>query len=136
MELDRVEKLVKLLNDANLSHLEIDDKQGHIVLEKNITVEPSQTVMPDLSSQISESSETTKTIKAPFVGTFNTSEQPDKASLVQPGDKIKVGQSVGIIEAMKMMNEVKFDQSGTIDKILVTNGDAVEYDQSLFTLKD
>lgn len=136
MELDRVKKLAKLLNDENLSHLEIDDKQGHIILEKNITEQApiSELVANTNEAVVSEPAE--KTIKAPFVGTFYTSEQPDKAPLVQPGDTVKTGQSVGIIEAMKMMNEVKADVDGTIDKILVTNGDAVEYDQPLFTLKD
>lgn len=134
MELDEVKELIKLLNDAGLSHLEIDDKQGHIILEKNITVQnPSQV---KVSNPETEGGPTEKTINAPFVGTFYTSEQPDKAPLVKAGDKIEKGQVVGIIEAMKMMNEVKADVSGTIDKILVVNGDAVEYDQPLFTLKD
>lgn len=134
MELDRVKELIKLLNDGGLSHLEIDDKQGHIILEKNLTVQNQPQV--NAATPKAEAAPAEKTINAPFVGTFYTSEQPDKAPLVKSGDKIEKGQVVGIIEAMKMMNEVKADVSGTIDKILVVNGDAVEYDQPLFTLKD
>ncbi|MCH4009619.1 acetyl-CoA carboxylase biotin carboxyl carrier protein [Companilactobacillus sp.] len=134
MELDRVKELIKLLNESELSHLEIDDKQGHIILEKNLTVAASEPA-PVAETQV-KSTDDAKVIKAPFVGTFYTSEQPDKAPLIQPGDTVKKGQAVGIIEAMKMMNEVKSDVDGVIDKILVTNGDAVEYDQPLFTLKD
>lgn len=134
MELDRVKKLIELMNETGLSHLEIDDKQGHIVLERNITNVASENVetkmQPDLESTPEE-----KTITAPFVGTFYSSEQPDKAPLVRPGDKVEKGQSVAIIEAMKMMNEVKADKDGVVDKILVSNGDPVEYDQPLFTLK-
>ncbi|WP_125772515.1 acetyl-CoA carboxylase biotin carboxyl carrier protein [Companilactobacillus furfuricola] len=133
MELDRVKKLLDLMNESGLSHLEIDDKQGHIVLERTITNAPVENVAK--SQSIPEATPTEKTITAPFVGTFYASEQPDKASLVKPGDKIEKGQSVAIIEAMKMMNEVKADKDGVIDKILVSNGDPVEYDQPLFTLK-
>ncbi|QCX25387.1 acetyl-CoA carboxylase biotin carboxyl carrier protein [Companilactobacillus futsaii] len=132
MELDKVQKMIELMNKAGLSHLEIDDKEGHIVLERNITssenVAPRQTISPELTSE-------EKTITAPFVGTFYSSEQPDKAPLVKPGDKVTKGQSIAIIEAMKMMNEVKADRDGVVDKILVSNGDPVEYDQPLFMLK-
>lgn len=133
MELDKVQKMIELMNEAGLSHLEIDDKEGHIVLERNITsssetVVPQQTKNPEITPE-------EKTITAPFVGTFYSSEQPDKAPLVKPGDKVKKGQSIAIIEAMKMMNEVVADKDGIIDKILVSNGDPVEYDQPLFMLK-
>jgi Biotin carboxyl carrier protein len=132
MELDKVQKMIELMNEAGLSHLEIDDKEGHIVLERNITssenVAPQQTISPEPTSE-------EKTITAPFVGTFYSSEQPDKAPLVKSGDKVTKGQSIAIIEAMKMMNEVKADKDGIVDKILVSNGDQVEYDQPLFMLK-
>ncbi|AKP67488.1 acetyl-CoA carboxylase biotin carboxyl carrier protein [Companilactobacillus ginsenosidimutans] len=135
MELDRVKELVEILNNSNLSHLEIDDKLGHIVLEKDITVHAEPATFPVVNQTAAAESDV-KTINAPFVGTFYTSEQPDKDPLVKPGDKVEQGQAVGIIEAMKMMNEVKTDLTGTIDKVLVTNGEAVEFDQPLFTLKD
>lgn len=132
MELDKVQKMIELMNEAGLSHLEIDDKEGHIVLERNITssenVAPQQTISPEPTSE-------EKIITAPFVGTFYSSEQPDKAPLVKPGDKVTKGQSIAIIEAMKMMNEVKANKDGVVDKILVSNGDQVEYDQPLFMLK-
>lgn len=132
MELDKVQKMIELMNEAGLSHLEIDDKEGHIVLERNIT--NSENVAPQQTTSSEPTSEE-KTITAPFVGTFYSSEQPDKAPLVKPGDKVTKGQSIAIIEAMKMMNEVKADKDGVVDKILVSNGDQVEYDQPLFMLK-
>ncbi|WP_125589155.1 acetyl-CoA carboxylase biotin carboxyl carrier protein [Companilactobacillus jidongensis] len=135
MDLSRVEKLVKMMQEANLSHLEVEDDQGHVVLDKNLTVASEKVV--EQQSSTKQSSETpNNSINAPFVGTFYASEQPDKAPLVKAGDKVKAGQLIGIIEAMKMMNEVKSEVDGTIDKILVSNGDTVEYDQPLFTLKD
>ena len=135
MEIDRIKKLIKLLNDSDLSHLEVEDKSGHIVLEKQISNVPPATA-PVEAKTFEPEKTAKKVIKAPFVGNFYTSEQPDKAPLVKAGDKVEKDQVVGIIEAMKMMNEIKSDLSGTIDKVLVTNGDAVEYDQPLFTLKD
>ncbi|WCG35125.1 acetyl-CoA carboxylase biotin carboxyl carrier protein [Companilactobacillus farciminis] len=132
MELDKVQKMIELMNEAGLSHLEIDDKEGHIVLERNIT--SSENVVPQQMTSPKPTSEE-KTITAPFVGTFYSSEQPDKAPLVKLGDKVTKGQSIAIIEAMKMMNEVKADKDGVVDKILVSNGDQVEYDQPLFMLK-
>ena len=71
-----------------------------------------------------------------MVGIFYASESPEADSFVSVGSKFKKGEVLCIIEAMKMMNEVKSDVSGTIDQILVTNGDAVEYDQPLFSLKE
>ncbi|WP_119317336.1 acetyl-CoA carboxylase biotin carboxyl carrier protein [Companilactobacillus formosensis] len=132
MELDKVQKMIELMNEAGLSHLEIDDKEGHIVLERNIT--NSENVAPQQMTSSEPTSEE-KTITAPFVGTFYSSKQPDKAPLVKLGDKVTKGQSIAIIEAMKMMNEVKADKDGVVDKILVSNGDQVEYDQPLFMLK-
>ncbi|MQS53107.1 acetyl-CoA carboxylase biotin carboxyl carrier protein [Companilactobacillus mishanensis] len=134
MELDKVKALIKMLQDANLSHLEIDDKQGHIILKQKLSEPATQTVVPTASQQAEVEAE--KTINAPFVGTFYVSEQPDKAPMIKAGDTVAVGQSVGIIEAMKMMNEVKSEVEGTIDKVLVSNGETVEFDQPLFTLKD
>ncbi|WP_334329588.1 acetyl-CoA carboxylase biotin carboxyl carrier protein [Companilactobacillus sp. HBUAS59699] len=136
MDLERVEKLVKMLQDANLSHLEVKDDQGHVVLDKNVTVAPEQVVEQQPSSEQGQKDAPKNSINAPFVGTFYASEQPGKAPLVKAGDKVEAGQLIGIIEAMKMMNEVKAETAGTIDQILVSNGDTVEYDQPLFTLKD
>lgn len=136
MDLERVEKLVKMMQEAKLSHLEVKDDQGHVVLDKNVTVAPEPVVEQQVATEQNQNDTPKNSINAPFVGTFYAAEQPDKAPLVKVGDKIEAGQLIGIIEAMKMMNEVKAETSGTIDKILVSNGDTVEYDQPLFTLKD
>lgn len=135
MELGRVKELIKLLDESDLSHLEVEDDQGHVVLEKKINVITQQS-NPSKSPVKVDQKKALKTIKAPFVGTFYVSEKPQGEPLVKPGDEIKKGQAIGIIEAMKMMNVVKSDVDGIIDDVLVNDGDAVEYDQSLFTLKD
>ena len=76
-----------------------------------------------------------KEIKSPMIGTFYTSPNPDSPSFVEPGDKIKPGQTVCIIEAMKLFNEIEAEISGTIVEILVENASPVEFDQPLFLVE-
>lgn len=76
-----------------------------------------------------------KTVKAPLVGTFYTSSSPDNPPFVQIGDKVHKGQVIGIIEAMKVMNEIESEYDGEVAEILVGNNDVVEYDQPLFIIK-
>lgn len=75
------------------------------------------------------------TIKAPIVGTFYRASSPDTDPFVQVGDKVQVGEVLCIIEAMKLMNEIESEVSGTIKEILVENADPVEYDQPLFVIE-
>ena len=74
-------------------------------------------------------------VKAPIVGTFYTSSSPDAAAYVKVGDTIAAGQVLCIIEAMKLMNEIEAETSGTLREILVKNGDPVEYGQTLFIIE-
>lgn len=75
-----------------------------------------------------------KIIKSPIVGTFYVSPSPDQPPFVQVGDTVKKGDVIMIIESMKLMNEVQSDMDGTVQEILVKNGEAVEYDQPLMIL--
>ena len=74
-------------------------------------------------------------IKSPIVGTYYGSPSPGAAPFVSPGDRIEKGQIVGIVEAMKLMNEIESDVSGEIVKILVTNGQPIEFGQPLFAVR-
>ncbi len=74
-------------------------------------------------------------IKSPMVGTFYAAPAPDAAPFVQPGSPVEVGQVICVIEAMKLMNEIKSEVRGKIAEILVNNGDPVEFGQSLFLLE-
>jgi acetyl-CoA carboxylase biotin carboxyl carrier protein len=77
----------------------------------------------------------TQTIKSPIVGTFYESPSPGAAAFVKEGDTVSVGQVLCIVEAMKLMNEIESDYSGTIVKRLVSNGQPVEYGQPLFSIR-
>ncbi|MCD7981000.1 MAG: acetyl-CoA carboxylase biotin carboxyl carrier protein [Clostridiales bacterium] len=88
---------------------------------------------PDPSSDQEEL--TGQIVKSPLVGTFYEAASPDADPFVQVGDTVKKGQVLGIIEAMKLMNEIESDYSGTVKKILVSNGDLIEFDQPLFVIE-
>ena len=76
-----------------------------------------------------------KSIKAPLVGTFYAAPSPDQPPFVQVGDTVKKGQVLGIVEAMKLMNEIESEYDGTVKAILVKNGDLVEFDQPMFVIE-
>ena len=78
---------------------------------------------------------TGNTVKSPLVGTFYSASAPDAAPNVQVGDTVKKGQVLGIVEAMKLMNEIESEYDGTVKAILVKNGDLVEFDQPMFVIE-
>lgn len=87
------------------------------------------------SRPVAESGKKLHEFRAPFIGTFYRSNGPDKDPFVKPGDSITAGKVLGIIEAMKLFNEIESDVNGTIVKILVDNAQPVEYDQPLFLIE-
>ena len=95
----------------------------------------SEIVSPEEDSKInSESNENHVTVKSPIIGTFYRRSSPDKDPFVNVGDKIDIGSVVGIVEAMKLFNEIESEVSGTIIKVLVDDMSPVEYDQPLFLI--
>ena len=98
-----------------------------------IPVFTAQTVAPEKESV--ESEPEGNQVKAPLVGTFYSASAPDAAPFVKVGDTVKKGQVLGIIEAMKLMNEIESEYEGVVEAILVENGQMVEYGQNLFTIR-
>lgn len=148
--------IVNLMNEMNcteLTRLEIEEQGVRICMEKtlnNISVnrQPElSTVTAAVTTSIpSVSAETgiekslpdagcCKKIVSPMVGTFYVSSSPDKPAFVKIGDKVKKGQTICIIEAMKLMNEIESEHDGEIAEILVDNEEMVEYGQPLFLIK-
>lgn len=97
----------------------------------------AETVAPAASPEAAESHDidSDKVITSPLVGTFYSSSSPDAESFVKVGDTVKKGQVLGIIEAMKLMNEIESEYDGVIEAILVNNEEVVEYGQPLFRIK-
>ena len=145
MDLRKVKKLIELLEESGLSEIEITEgedkvritkggKQSPIVKAIETTQEAealSVTEPADVNAQ-TKNNNSFHEIKAPMIGTFYQSPDPDSEAFVKVGDPINEGDTLCIIEAMKMMNKIETDISGTIERILVQNGDPVEFDQVLF----
>ena len=144
MDLRKVKKLIELLEESGLSEIEItegDDKVritksskeklestvSHTSNETEVTTitNPTEDIKPRNNNGFHE-------VKAPMIGTFYQSSEPDAEAFVKVGDPISEGDTLCIIEAMKMINKIESDISGTIERILVQNGDPVEFDQLLF----
>jgi acetyl-CoA carboxylase biotin carboxyl carrier protein len=145
--LEYLKELLQLMQDYELAELEIEETGKKIKLKKTqeqkITYSAPPTIggnlplLPtlDLKTPRNASPEGLEEIKSPMVGTFYRSPGPGKPSFVEKGDEIKQGDILCIVEAMKIMNDIKSTKSGKIVDILVENGEAVEFGQPLFTLQ-
>ena len=145
MDLRKVKKLIELLEESGLSEIEITEGEDKVRITKggkqSPIVKAIETTQEAEALPVTESADVnTQTknnnsfheIKAPMIGTFYQSPDPDSEAFVKVGDPINEGDTLCIIEAMKMMNKIETDISGTIERILVQNGDPVEFDQVLF----
>ena len=141
MDLRKVKKLIELLEESGLSEIEITEGDDKVRITKSS--EAKQTTIVHTSNEAKAKTnpiEDTKSInnsgfhevKAPMIGTFYQSPEPDAESFVKVGDPISEGDTLCIIEAMKMMNKIESDISGIVERVLVQNGDPVEFDQVLF----
>ena len=149
MEYDKIKQLMEDMGKSNIEELEIDFPEGmKISMKKNVAVVPAQQVVAQQSTNIpvvqsiqttqpiqEEPKEEYKEIKSPMVGTFYSKPSPDKEEFVKVGDKVKKGQVVCIIEAMKLMNEIEAEFDGEVVEVCLNDGDAVEYGKPLFKLK-
>ena len=145
-ELEYIEKLAKLLNDNGLNEISLDDGEQAITVRKD----PSEVVTvaaPAVSAPVaSPTAQEVKTeeaapapkgkaVTSPMVGTFYASSSPEAEPFVEVGSEIKEGDVVCIIEAMKLMNEIKSEHAGKVTQICVKNGDPIEYGQVLMYLE-
>ena len=151
MNLKEIKELINLMNENALTEFELERDGLRIRLKKGGGgsveggVEKIVTGIPSVSSQESLPQSTTETpkesavktveIKAPIVGTFYRAPSPDAPPFVEMGAKIEAGQVVCIIEAMKLMNEIKSEVSGKVVDILIENGDPVEFGTVLFLIE-
>ena len=149
-DLAKIKKLIKVMDENNLTEIEIKHGDVKILLKRGGTGQPIVTVPPagvniqgnpveapggSLPGQAIPSDEGLEEIKSPIVGTFYAQPSPDSESFVEEGSTISPQSVVCIIEAMKVMNEIKAEISGTITEVLVSSGQAVEYGQPLFKVK-
>ncbi len=138
-ELDYIKELAELINADNLSEICIEEGGKKIILKKECIISElekastSGSVIADGAAEKEEVIDNSKRtpITSPMVGTFYASPSPDKEPYVKVGDVIKAGDTVCIIEAMKLLNEIESDISGRVVEICVENGQTVEFGQTL-----
>jgi acetyl-CoA carboxylase biotin carboxyl carrier protein len=150
MDLRKIKKLIDLLEESNLAELEIKEGEEVVRLSRVPTGSMAGTaapvapqaapVAPAAAPAAAESPAAPPglpeghVVKAPMVGTFYASATPGAAAFVKLGQQVKAGETLGIIEAMKMFNQIEADVAGTVKAILVENGQPVEFDQPMFVI--
>ena len=150
MDLRKLKTLIDLVSESNISELEITEAEGKVRIVKAsapAAAAPMMMMAPAPAAAAGapaaaaapaapvEVEETGHIVKSPMVGTFYRASSPGSKPLVEIGQVVKEGESICIIEAMKIMNEIEADKSGTISRVLVTDGQAVEFGQALFIIE-
>jgi acetyl-CoA carboxylase biotin carboxyl carrier protein len=149
MELRDIKALIALMRENGLVELEVEDKKGKIRLVRTAdlpaqagprpappAVRPaSAKAPPSAPSAAPELADNQTLVRSPMVGTFYRAASPDAPPFVQEGDMVQKGGALCIVEAMKMMNEIESEVAGRVIKILVENGQPVEYDQPLMVIE-
>ena len=140
MELDEIKHLIELLQDSDITELQIEkeDSKLKIKREKFLSAfEPSTHVSKPAAAPVEEKpgpidDQKLIAINSPIVGIYYSAQSPESPAFVSVGSRVTKGQVLCIVEAMKLMNEIESDADGTIAKILVENGQPVEYGEPLF----
>ena len=153
MDLRKLKTLIDLVSDSNVSELEITEAEGTVRIVKSApapvamvtqmaapapvaVAAPVAAAAPAAApAPAAEDAPAGHTVKSPMVGTFYRSSSPGAKAFAEVGQQVKEGETICIIEAMKILNEIEADKSGTITKILAENGHAVEYGAPLFIIE-
>jgi acetyl-CoA carboxylase biotin carboxyl carrier protein len=153
MDLRKLKTLIDLVSESNVSELEITEAEGKVRIVKSAAVSAMPVVaapqmavvaapaaapaVAPVAAPAAAAPEAVKghVVKSPMVGTFYRAASPGAKAFADVGSQLKEGDPICIVEAMKIMNEIEADKSGTVTQILVENGQAVEYGQPLFVLE-
>ena len=159
MKLDEIRSIVKLMSENDLTEFKIESEDMHLCIRRGsaagvtavaapvvqpqaiqtvaapVAVPPPAAAAAPAPASASAAPDKSKIIESPIVGTFYRSSTPGSDAFVKVGSRVEADQTVCIIEAMKVMNEIKAEKSGVIKEILVENGEPVEFGQPLFVLE-
>jgi len=158
MKLEEIKNIVKLMSENDLTEFKIESEDMHLCIRRGSSgagnaaapvvmaaapqiIPPSAPAVPAVPAPApapapaAAAPDKNKIIESPIVGTFYRSATPGADAFVKVGSKVEADQTVCIVEAMKVMNEIKAEKSGVIKEILVENGEAVEFGQPLFVLE-
>ncbi len=147
MDIRKVKKLIELLESSDIAEIEIKEGEEAVRISRGSTATTAPVayapapvapiaapVAAPMEAEAAAPAAKGKVIPSPMVGTFYRAPSPSSPPFVEIGKHVKVGDPVCIVEAMKMMNQIEADKSGTVTAILVADGEAVEFDQPLVTI--
>jgi len=149
MDIRKVKKLIELLEESGIAEIEIHEGEESVRISRQtaampvavapapIAAAPAPVAAAPAAAPESTASEEISghVVKSPMVGAFYRSSSPGSKPFVEVGDQVKVGDTLCIIEAMKLLNQIEADKSGVVKKILVENGQPVEYNEPLFVIE-
>ena len=149
MDIRKVKKLIELLEESDVAEIEIHEGEESVRISRASTAVVAPMAAPVAAAPVAAPPPAAATVAAPaaepeiqghavrspMVGTFYASPSPDASAFVKEGDTVSAGQTLCIIEAMKILNQIESDKAGKITKILVENGQPVEFDQPLFIIE-
>ncbi|MBM0491196.1 acetyl-CoA carboxylase biotin carboxyl carrier protein [Aeromonas jandaei] len=152
MDIRKIKKLIELVEESGIAELEISEGEESVRISRNfagqVTAAP-QMIMPQAAAPVAapvaaapaaaapaaDATPSGHLMRSPMVGSFYRSSSPDAKPFVEVGQQVNVGDTLCIVEAMKMMNQIESDKAGVIKAILVENGQAVEFDEPLFIIE-
>ena len=149
MDLRKLKTLIDLVSESNVSELEITEAEGKVRIVKGggatthmvsapafaPPMAPSGSTSPQAAIAAAPQAPAGHVVKSPMVGTFYRSASPGAKAFIEIGSQVKEGETICIIEAMKILNEIEADKSGTVTQIQCQNGQAVEYGQALVVIE-
>ncbi len=148
MDIRKIKKLIEIIEDSDVAELEIREGEESVRISRLSSVVPTQVavaapIAPQaapataaaMPTAAAEEKISGHAVKSPMVGTFYRAASPGAKAFVELGQSVSVGDTLCIIEAMKILNQIEADKSGTIKQILVENAQPVEYDQPLFIIE-
>ena len=147
MDIRKVKKLIELIEESDVAEIEIHEGEESVRISRTsstpiamMAAPPAAAPLPQTAAPVAPAAETAAAepeghvIRSPMVGTFYRASSPTSKAFVEEGQNVKSGETLCIIEAMKILNQIESDHTGTIKQILVENGQPVEYNQPLFII--
>ncbi|GLX84132.1 acetyl-CoA carboxylase biotin carboxyl carrier protein subunit [Thalassotalea loyana] len=152
MDIRKIKKLIELVEESGISEIEISEGEESIRINKGGTAiaqpvmqaapvmaapaaAPAAAPVAEAPAASAPAAISGHVVRSPMVGTFYSAASPDAAAFVEVGQHVNAGDTLCIVEAMKMMNQIEADKSGVIKEILAQNEDAIEFDQPLFIIE-
>ncbi|PPK72827.1 biotin carboxyl carrier protein [Methylobacter tundripaludum] len=145
MDIRKIKKLIEIIEESDIAELEIKEGEESIRINRYSAAPatvaytpapaPAAAVAAPVAAAPAEEKITGHVVKSPMVGTFYRSASPGTKVFVEVGQSVQIGDTLCIIEAMKILNQIEADKSGTITKVLVENAEPVEYGQPLFIIE-